>query len=296
MTEYEASSHVEELTTYLNESVNQTEQIGKAINRTIQVLNKRGIQILIDFNDMVHGLQDSLDNIGRNGQAVRRELSQFQELAHTSALITSSLELDQVLEEVMDTIVKLTGAERAYLMLRQANSEELHVQAARNWEQETISEQDVTFSQGIIQAAIDAQKPLVTTNAQDDERFQEMRSVFSHDLRSLIVIPLLLKEEVVGVLYADNRIEQGIFRPSDIPILSAFASQAAIAISNARIFEQVRDDLKEARRQVENLQIIIDQQRVEQQVAEVTESEYFKDLVGKAREMRKQASEKKNPD
>jgi GAF domain-containing protein len=186
----------------------------------------------------------------------------------------------------MDTVIKLTGAERAYLMLRHGKTGELKVQAARNWEHETLTQESATFSSGILHTAIENRVPLVTTNAQDDSRFQGMKSVFSLDLRSIIVVPLVLKDEVIGVLYADNRIEQGVFSKDDIPLLTAFANQASIAISNARLFEKVKDDLKKAQRQVASLKIDLDQHRIQEKVQEITETEYFQLLTQKAKILR----------
>jgi GAF domain-containing protein len=219
-------------------------------------------------------------------QSKKQQNSQLEELVKITTVLTSSLEFDTVLEEVMDTVIRLTGAERAYLMLRHPGSNELRMQVARNWAQENLADEEATFSQGIIQAALEAGEPVITTNAQSDERFEARESVMKLSLRSIVVIPLLLKEEIIGVLYADNRIEQGLFGKENLPILSAFANQAAIAISNARLFEQVKDDLAEARKQVEELQIQIDEQRVEREVADITENEFFQQLSEKAAQLK----------
>src|SRR5689334_17949705 len=68
--------------------------------------------------NMIESAQQALTNAQTQAKqlSVRRE--QLQELVHTSALLTSSLQLDQVLEEVMDTVIRLVGAERVYLMPR----------------------------------------------------------------------------------------------------------------------------------------------------------------------------------
>ena len=253
----------------------------------MQVLNKRGIQIQIDFDSMLQALNQQLEKSQKSALATQKQLAQMQELVHTSALITSSLEFDRVLEEVLDTVIKLTGAERAYLMLTQGENRDLRVQVARNNAQETLSKDAITFSHQMINAAIDQKAPLVTTNAQEDERFSGLNSVFVNELRSIIIVPLILKDKVVGVLYADNRIEQGIFSQENIPLLSAFANQAAIAISNARLFEKVQDELKEAQRQVQQLLVEIDHSRLEEKVKEITESEYFQELTNKVRDLRR---------
>lgn len=289
MTENESSASI--VQQHFNASVDEIENLQTTIERTIQVLNKRGIQVLIDYGSMTKNIRQSMDAAQKETQHTVRQLMQFQELAHTSALITSSLDLNQVLEGVMDTVIQLTSAERAYLMLRHGETGELRIQAARNWEHETLTQENITFSSGILNAAIDSRVPIVTTNAQDDARFQGMKSVFSHDLRSIIVVPLVLQDKVIGVLYADNRIEQGVFSKDDIPLLTAFANQASIAISNARLFEKVKDDLVAAQQQLESLKIDLDQHRIQEKVQEITESEYFQRLSEKAKTLRARGSE-----
>jgi GAF domain-containing protein len=213
-------------------------------------------------------------------------MDQQRELVRTTALITSSLELDQVLDEVMDTVIHLTGAERAYLMLRDRKTDELQIRSARNWDRESLSESDTVFSSSIVNAAIEQREPIVATNAADDTRFQAMKSVVQHGLRSVLCIPLSLREEIVGVLYADNRIEQGIFSNENIPLLTAFGTQAAIAIENARQFGRVKNDLKKVQSELQELKIQIDKHKVQQQVNEITDSDYFEKLTEAAREIR----------
>ncbi len=271
---------------YLDQSVQQVQQFRKILGRTIQVLGKRKIEVQIDFAGMLNALHQNLERSQISAQQLAKRSLQFQELVDMSALLTSSLELESVLEKVLDVVIELTGAERAYLMLKHGDASELTVQAARNAAHQSLSSEDITFSRGIISQAVDQKAPLVTTNAQEDERFAEMKSVFVNELRSIIIIPLMLKDQVVGVLYVDNRIAQGIFSQDNIPLLSAFANQAAIAISNARRFGQVKSDLEKAQRQVQSLLLEIDQSRVQERVSEITETDYFKDLASKAEQLR----------
>jgi GAF domain-containing protein len=170
-------------------------------------------------------------------------------------------------------------------MLRETD-DDLSIRAARNWDRETMPEDDVIFSSSIVNAALEDLEPIITTNAEGDSRFKGVPSVVQHGLRSVVCIPLSLRDHAVGVLYADNRIEQGVFSTDDIPLLTAFGTQAAIAIQNARQFGQVKNDLREAQRELESLKIQIDRQKVDQQVSEITESEYFDRLSKAARDLR----------
>lgn len=270
----------------LDQLQDQTGQLSDVLERTLQALSKHGVQLSVDLNGMVRDLKQDLSQHTKKSKRVLQQLERQRELVRMVALITSSLELDQVLAEVMDTVIAMTGAERAYLMLRKRNSDELTIRAARNWDRETISDNDAVFSRNIVNMALEQMEPIVTTNAQGDERFQGLKSVVQHGLRSILCIPLAMHGRVVGVLYADNRIEQGIFSEDDVPLLTAFGTQAAIAIENARVFGQVKNDLAQTQRELQQLKIQIDRTKVSEQVSEITESDYFERLSEAARAIR----------
>lgn len=280
------SSQFDKLTQNLDETSQYARQLRQTVDGVIGALTKRGVQINVDFDQPTKSLYRSIDSANKELSLVAQQWTLMEELVTISALLTSSLDLADVLEAVLDAVIRLTGAERAYLMLMQPATNELKIQVARNQSKENIAGDDITFSEGIIEAAIEQREPVVTTNAQADTRFEGRHSVMHHSLRSIIVIPLFLEDTIVGVLYADNRIEAGIFRQESIPILAAYANQAAIAISNARLFEQVKGDLHEARRKVEQLQIQIDEQRVQQEVDKITDNEFFAQLTEKVAEIR----------
>ncbi|MEP7286873.1 MAG: GAF domain-containing protein [Chloroflexota bacterium] len=205
----------------------------------------------LSLNKITHDLELAQEK----SENATQKLQLLQELVRTSALITSSLEVNQVLEEVIDTIITLTGAERAYLMLHDKASDELTIEVARNWDHETLSKETVSFSRGVVKTVIEQEKPILTANAQVDERFQIMKSVFKYDLKSILCMPLTLRGEIIGVLYADSCTNQVNYSPDNLKLLMVFANQAAIAIENAQLFEQVKADLETAQREVHRLRI-----------------------------------------
>ena len=164
-------------------------------------------------------------------------------LYEVSKVIGSSLELEKVLDQVMDAIIKLTGAERGFLLLFDQEGE-LEVKAARNVDKETLEEGDeFAISRSVIQTVADTGEQVVTTNATEDPRFAAQASVVAHSLRSIQCVPLRARGETIGVIYVDNRIRSGVFDEDDLDMLSAFATQAAIAIENARLFTMTDEAL-----------------------------------------------------
>jgi adenylate cyclase len=145
-----------------------------------------------------------------------------------------------VLNQVMDQIIQLTKAERGFLMLINDQGE-LEFRIARNVDRETIEGSSFNISRTIVQRVAEQGTPVVTTNAQEDPRFSAQESVVSYNLRSILCVPLRVKDKVTGVIYADNRIKSGLFGDRHRDILTAFANQSAIAIDNARLFANVVD-------------------------------------------------------
>lgn len=165
-------------------------------------------------------------------------------LTDVSQAINSTLDLGEVLRIVMDTIIRLTRAERGFLMLRNETGE-LVMTIARDWEQESLDPSEFAISRTIINRVAGEGLPVLTTNAQEDPRFGAQESIIFHSLRSIMCVPLQVKGVLTGVIYVDNRIRTGIFSEKDRNLLATFANQAAVAIENARLFESVRRTLAE---------------------------------------------------
>lgn len=189
-------------------------------------------------------LSSTLNLLGQEVSAKEEERKNLRALTDISKLINSSLEIDEVLRFAMDTIIRITGAERAFLMLRNADGE-LEIRVARNWEAESVAASESAISRTIINRVVGSGEPILTTDAKEDERFSAQESVVSYNLRSILCLPLLVKDRLTGVIYADNRIQSGIFTQKERDLLFDFATQAAIALENARLFESVRRTLAE---------------------------------------------------
>jgi PAS domain S-box-containing protein len=216
-----------------------SQQVGKLLEQLIhlQTVSPEEMQSLSD-------LEKSLSELGEKAKVLEEEHNKLLALANTTQAVNSSLRLDEVLCVVMDTIVRLTGAERGFLMLMDPQGE-MVTHIARNWEQESIQAQDYAISRTIIDQVIRTGGTVLTTNARQDARFRRQESIVTHNLRSILCVPLRVKDELIGVLYTDNRIRSGIFTASDKELLTAFANQAAVAIENARLYESIHANLAE---------------------------------------------------
>ncbi|MEM9776213.1 MAG: GAF domain-containing protein, partial [Chloroflexota bacterium] len=152
-----------------------------------------------------------LDTLERQLKDHEEERIQLRALQAVGAALNSSLNPADVLNVVMDTMIQITGAERGFLMLMDEDTGDVTVQAARNIKQETI-EDPTEISSSVFNEVMDSGEPLLTTNAQDDPRFANRQSIISYNLRSILCVPLNLKDDTIGAIYVDNRITAGIFR------------------------------------------------------------------------------------
>ena len=197
-----------------------------------------------ETQEQLRFLQTNLETVSGKIESFQREHGNMMALVETGQVINSSLELDEVLRIVMDNIVRLTKAERGFLMLRNENGE-MTARIARNWEMESINSSEKNVSSSVVQRVIDTGESVVTTNAQEDKRFVGQESIVAFNLRSILCVPLKVKNELIGVIYADNRIRAGIFAETEKELLEAFANQAAVAIDNARLFSSLKQTLEE---------------------------------------------------
>ena len=175
-------------------------------------------------------------------QLSQHKESRFEALYNVSRLIGSSLDLQTVLDQVIDAIIGLTGAERGFLMLRDDDGG-LAVKVARNFDQQTISAADASFSRTIVNQVLDSGKAIVTTNAVEDPRFAQKASIVMQALRSVMATPLRARGSVIGVAYVDNKVVTGLFTEGDLAALDMLAGQAAVSIDNALLFSATDQEL-----------------------------------------------------
>jgi signal transduction histidine kinase len=207
-------------------------------------------------------LERMLDFVNRaeqEHQQLKRE-RQFEILYNITRSIGASLDLQVVLDQVMDAVIQLTGAERGFLMLRNDDGE-LRVMAARNLDQQTLSSDKFEFSRTVVHRVLDAGEPVVT-NAAEDPRFANQQSVIMQGLRSIMASPLRIGGRIIGAAYVDNRLQSGLFSNTDLLALETLTVQAAFAIENARLFSATDQEL--ARRVEELTQL----RRIDQQLTE----------------------------
>jgi putative nucleotidyltransferase with HDIG domain len=197
-----------------------------------------------DITLVSQGLQLLEQRVGE-----RRQIEALMEVGNV--INSASLNREEVLEEVMDSLIGLMRAERGFLMLRDEPTGELKPEVARP---PSLGAEAFEFSHTIVQRVAESGEPVLTTNAQEDPRFEGQVSVAAYQLRSIMCAPLKNKDKLIGVIYVDNRAKAGLFQKSDLDLIKAFANQAAVAIDNATLFDRLQRTNRELQKSKDELE------------------------------------------
>jgi transcriptional regulator with GAF, ATPase, and Fis domain len=222
----------------------------------------------------------------------------LRRLTEIARALNSEPDLRPLLDLILDRVVELAGAERAFLILRNPEGK-LEVRASRSMDREGVKKAGAKVSRSILLQAEKSGRPVLTTNATQDPRFAGSESVAYMKLRAVVCIPMAARGKSVGLLYLDNRFEEGVFQGLDVGLLEAFATQAAIALENARLLQENllrQRELERSKEKVEELnRILRDQVRRQSaeldQVKEVLRARHgetklkhsYPEMVGRAR-------------
>lgn len=165
------------------------------------------------------------------------QASQLRRLLEISTMLSSTLDLSQLLEMVIQAAAELTDMQHASLLLLDKQQRTLEFVATSN--EPALVGVAVPLESSIAGWVTRQAMPLTLENVQADTRHYAQVDQFTDiPTNSMIAVPLIYKETTIGVLEAINKRDEGECTPQDVAVLEALASQAAVAIENARLFQQ----------------------------------------------------------
>ena len=164
--------------------------------------------------------------------------ARFLRLIEVAGNLSSTLDLDVLLNRIVLTAAELTGAQEASILLYDENNEELYFQAATNMDSGLMRGLIVPVDGSIAGKIVRERRAERISNVSDEpQHFGEVGEETEVKTVSLLGVPMITQDKVIGVLEAINK-QVGEFTQEDQEVLSALGSQAAIAIVNARLFQQ----------------------------------------------------------
>lgn len=174
------------------------------------------------------------EDISRKLERAKHRLNKLEMLLEITRGLNSTLNLNELLEKIIDSVIKLTDTERGFLMLADREGE-LQFRIARNREENSLNERDFEVSTSIINDVSRTGEPLFISDVLENSRFKDQNSILDLNLRTTVCMPLTLDGRVIGVIYADSSRISPEFTKDDMSIVSAFAAQATVAFENAKL-------------------------------------------------------------
>lgn len=187
----------------------------------------------------------------------------LRRLLALSRKLNSEQRIEPLLDEIIDTAVELSRAERAFLLLRDAQGA-LQFRVARNMGGEQLGPSE-QLSTSIAERVAATGQVVMTVDAEADQRFGGSQSVAALQLRSILAVPFRVKDRIVGTLYLDHRFRRSAFDEAAVDVVRELADIAAVAIENARLTRENHKRQEEIRRL--NLQLEDRLQTTEVQLA-----------------------------
>lgn len=162
----------------------------------------------------------------------------YLSLVEIARVLASTLDLDRLLYQIVNAAAILTASEAASILLYDEHKNDLFFQSSTNLDSKVMRGLAVPIDNSIAGEIIKSRKPVMVMSTENDPRhFAGVGESTQMITKSLLGIPMITKDKVVGVLEVINKIE-GEFSKDDQSLLSALGSQAAVAIENTRLFQQ----------------------------------------------------------
>ena len=164
-------------------------------------------------------------------------------ISRVSLTLLSPLSLDDTLQQVLECVFEVLPADRGYVMLLETPEgkpdapPDLVCKALKSRRQAVTSQQEIQISHSITEQVLKQCTSVLTSDAQQDPRFQERNSIVLGGVRSVMAVPLAVENRVSGMVYIDSPYQTNRFTERDLQLLTLMAGVAAIRIENVRLLE-----------------------------------------------------------
>jgi signal transduction histidine kinase len=206
----------------------------------------------MNFDDLLNkGFSEQASDV-LEVQPPRSKVQDLETILNIVRKINTSLVLTDVLELVTDEAIRIAKAERGFLMLA-GNDGKLEFVVGRNAKGESIKAESFQVSSSVLEDVFSTGESVCIENALNDERFVRRQSIMNLELQTIMCAPLHTREDKIGVIYVDSKFIQAVDKEEILSVFEILAGQAAIAIKNARLYENLKrtyEELKQANQHI----------------------------------------------
>lgn len=208
-------------------------------------------KLVVGAIEMRFSLVDEQAPVDSEAAETVADIDSYQKIQEFSARLMQKHELGELLEELMDAVVEITSADKGFLILTDGDG--LSIKVARNLKRENIANAISQLSDSIIARVMQTKKPLMISDAMNDDAFASSKSVMQLKLTSVICVPLLERGTLLGIIYVGNDSIASLFAEDTMRALTVFAAQASLIISNALLLNNLKLDNKHLSERLESI-------------------------------------------
>lgn len=176
------------------------------------------------------------DEARREAQRRMADLVLLKKVGETAS---SGGDLQQLFDQILDSIVQSAGVELASLMLLEADGM-LHIASARGLDVDVANRVRVASGEGISGHVVATKEPVLITNIDKDRRFTSLDAGHKYKNQSLLSVPIFIRDALVGVINVNNKVSGAPFDLDDQSLLMTIASQVALAMENFDLVHHLR--------------------------------------------------------
>ena len=175
--------------------------------------------------------------------SISGEILDLAALMKASQAIASEIELDKLLTTLMRILLESCGAQTGYLILESQGQLRVEASGEANSDRVMVLQStpiETCLPLSIIHYVERTQEGLIETNVAREGRFTQDAYIKTQQPKSILCAPLLNQGQLIGIVYLENNLADGVFTPDRLELIQLLSSQAAIALTNARLYTQVQ--------------------------------------------------------
>ena len=244
----------------------------------VKDLHTRYPQLLERISETTKTKNTTISTSPTTTESTGTEVLDLATVIKASLALSSEIVLDKLLVKFIKILIENAGAQRGLLIQEKDGNAFIQVEGAVDRLEvkifpSSVVELNQKFSPAIVNYVKRTRESLVIADAENDSRFANDVHVANNKPKSILCVPSLHQGKLTGILYLENNLITDAFTPDRIEVVQILTSQAAIALENARLYDEMKQEMGQRQRAEETLRAITEG------TASVTGSDFFHSLV-----------------
>ena len=219
--------------------------LSRPINRAELLARVRSLVRIRELHEQVQAQAEQLAEWNKTlERRVQEQLAQLTSLLEVSQLLTSSLEIDELLRLILAAVSRLMEADSSSLLLVDATTNDLVYRVPVGAADDRLREVRLKAGEGVAGWVVKERRPVLLNQAEQDPRVQVTSNKLGYVAppRSVLAVPLQDRDRVTGAIEVLNRVKERQFTQQDQDLLCAFAAHASVALRNAQLVSTIKEE------------------------------------------------------